>query len=66
MNPCGHQPGVQTDALTGKIVTGGPKVATQRRASAGGKTVRQFIFADERFDAVSVQNWRKKILGNTE
>ena len=34
-----------------------------KRESAGGKTVRQIIFAGERFDAVSVQNWRKKLLG---
>ena len=32
-----------------------------KRESAGGKAVRQIIFAGERFDAVSVQNWRKKI-----
>jgi hypothetical protein len=30
--------------------------------SAGGKTVRQIVFKGERFDAVSVQNWRKKVL----
>ena len=35
-----------------------------KRESAGGKTVRQIVFAGERFDAVSVQNWRKKFLGN--
>jgi hypothetical protein len=29
---------------------------------AGGKTVRQIGFAGERFDAVSVQNWRKQVL----
>jgi hypothetical protein len=34
-----------------------------KRESAGGKTVRQIVFAGERFDAVSVQNWRKKLLG---
>jgi len=33
-----------------------------RRESAGGKTVRQIVFAGERFDAVSVQNWRKRVL----
>jgi hypothetical protein len=33
-----------------------------RRESAGGKTVRQIVFEGERFDAVSVQNWRKKVL----
>ena len=33
-----------------------------KRESAGGKTVRQLIFEGERFDAVSVQNWRKKVL----
>jgi hypothetical protein len=35
-----------------------------KRESAGGKAVRQIIFAGERFNAVSVQNWRKKILRN--
>jgi hypothetical protein len=34
-----------------------------QRASAAGKTMRQIVFAGERFDAVSVQNWRKKVLG---
>ncbi len=34
-----------------------------KRESAGGKTVKQIIFAGERFDAVSVQKWRKKVLG---
>jgi len=34
-----------------------------KRESSGGKPVRQIIFAGERFDAVSVQNWRKKVLG---
>ena len=29
------------------------------RESAGGKTARQIVFAGERFDAVSVQNWRE-------
>jgi hypothetical protein len=33
-----------------------------KRESAGGKTVRQIIFEGERFDAMSVQNWRKKVL----
>jgi hypothetical protein len=33
-----------------------------KRESADGKTVKQIVFAGERFDAVSVQNWRKKIL----
>ena len=36
-----------------------------KRESAGGKTVRQIVFAGERFDAVSVQNWRKKVLGGS-
>ena len=35
-----------------------------KRESAGGKAVRQVIFEGERFDAVSVQNWRKKVLGS--
>ena len=30
--------------------------------SAGGKAVRQIVFEGERFDAVSVQNWRRKVL----
>ena len=34
-----------------------------KRESGGGKTARQITFAGERFDAVSVQNWRKKVLG---
>jgi hypothetical protein len=33
-----------------------------KHESDGGKTVRQIIFAGERFDAVRVQNWRKKVL----
>ena len=33
-----------------------------KRESADGKAVRQIVFAGERFDAVSVQNWRKKVL----
>ena len=33
-----------------------------KRESAGGKTVRQIVFAGEQFDAVSAQNWRKKML----
>jgi hypothetical protein len=33
-----------------------------KRESAGGKAVSQIIFACERFDAVSVHYWRKKVL----
>ena len=33
-----------------------------KHESGGGKTVRQIVFEGERFDAVSVQNWRKKML----
>ena len=33
-----------------------------KRESAGGETVRQIVFEGGRFDAVSVQNWRKKVL----
>jgi hypothetical protein len=33
-----------------------------KRESTGGKTVRQIVFEGERFDAVSVQNWRKTVL----
>ena len=36
--------------------------AYMRRESAGGKTVRQIVFEGERFDAVSVQDWRRKVL----
>jgi hypothetical protein len=31
--------------------------------SAGGRKVRQVIFEGERFDALSVQTWRKRVLG---
>ncbi len=34
-----------------------------KRESAGGKAVSQIVFAGERFDAMSVQNWRKRALG---
>jgi hypothetical protein len=34
-----------------------------KRESAGVKPVRQIVFKGERFDAVGVQNWRKKVLG---
>ena len=34
-----------------------------KRESAGGKTVKQIVFAGERFDPVSVQNWRRKVFG---
>ena len=33
-----------------------------KRESGGGKTVRQIVFGGERFDAVSVQDWRRKVL----
>ena len=33
-----------------------------KREGAGGKTVRQIVFEGERFDAVSVQNWRQRVL----
>ncbi|HEY3325223.1 MAG TPA: TIR domain-containing protein [Planctomycetota bacterium] len=33
-----------------------------KRESAGGKTVKQIVFKGERFDVMSVQNWRKKVL----
>jgi hypothetical protein len=33
-----------------------------KRESTGGKTVKQIVFTGERFDAVSVQNWRQKVL----
>ena len=36
-----------------------------KRESAGGKTVWQIVFKGERFDAVSVQNWRKEVLGGS-
>ena len=34
-----------------------------KRESASGKVVRQIVFAGERFDPVSVQNWRRKVFG---
>ena len=34
-----------------------------KRESVGGKTVKQIVFTGERFDAVNVQKWRRKILG---
>ena len=34
-----------------------------KRESAGGKAVRQIVFGGERFDVMSVQNWRKRVLG---
>jgi hypothetical protein len=34
-----------------------------KRESAGGKTVKQIKFEGERFDALSVQSWRKRLLG---
>ena len=34
-----------------------------KRESAGGKAVRQIVFKGERFDAVNVQIWRKKVFG---
>jgi hypothetical protein len=37
--------------------------ACLKRERGSGKTVRQVVFKGERFDAVSVQNWRKKALG---
>lgn len=33
-----------------------------KRESAGKNAVTQIVFEGERFDAVSVQNWRKKLL----
>ena len=34
-----------------------------KRESTGAKTVKQVVFEGERFDAVSVQKWRRKVLG---
>ena len=34
--------------------------------SRGGKTVKQVVFEGERFDSVSVQEWRKRSLGGAE
>jgi hypothetical protein len=34
-----------------------------KRESAGGKTVKQIVFAGERFDVMSVRRWREKVLG---
>lgn len=33
-----------------------------KRESSGGKTVKQIVFEGERFDAMSVQRWRGKLL----
>lgn len=35
-----------------------------KREITGGKTVKQIIFAGERLDVMSVQNWRKSVLGS--
>jgi hypothetical protein len=37
-------------------------IAYLKCESAGRNTVRQIVFEGQRFDAVSVQNWRKKVL----
>jgi hypothetical protein len=37
-----------------------------RRESAGGRAVKQIVFDGERFDAVSVQNWRTRALSQRE
>jgi hypothetical protein len=36
--------------------------ACLKRTSAGGKAVRQIVFEGERFDAVSVQRWRQRVI----
>ena len=33
-----------------------------KRESAGGKTVRQIVFAGERFDALNVRWWWERVL----
>jgi hypothetical protein len=33
-----------------------------KRATAGGKMVRQIAFEGERFDVMSVRRWRDKLL----
>ena len=33
-----------------------------KRESAGGKQVKQIVFAGERFDVMSVRRWREKVL----
>ncbi len=35
-----------------------------KRKSAGGKTVRQIVFASERLDVMSVRRWRDLVLGS--
>jgi hypothetical protein len=35
-----------------------------KRKSAGGKPVRQIVFDGERFDALSVQQWRERVLAH--
>jgi len=37
-----------------------------KRASAGGKPVRQIVFEGERFDVMSVRRWRDRVLGRKE
>ena len=34
----------------------------KRASDNGKKPVRQIVFSGERFDAVSVQDWRRKVL----
>jgi hypothetical protein len=36
--------------------------ASFKREAAGGNLVRQIVFEGERFDAVSVQRWRERVL----
>jgi hypothetical protein len=33
-----------------------------KRESAGGKAVKQIVFAGERFDVMSVRRWRDRVL----
>mgnify|MGYP001767545654 CR=1 FL=1 len=37
----------------------------KRESDNGKKPIKQIVFAGERFDAVSVQNWRKRVLGQS-
>ena len=34
-----------------------------KRESAGGKPLKQIVFAGERFDVMSVRRWRERMLG---
>jgi hypothetical protein len=37
----------------------------KKETDNGQRKVKQILFEGERFDVMSIRNWRKKILGNT-